>query len=199
MNYTHDDRVAELLLLLTRSVVDSPRQDKALLQFVYALHRLIKSETVVPIVCYLSLPVHLHSSALLTKLAHLCDNAIAIESFKGSLLSLSTAATHAHSLTRRLAGESDHQVSEAFQQYEGKLHLRKLPPSNALHSFRPETLGYVFARKRRKMEIEVFHLPPELSRTSEQPSAATSNKSGGSIGKALCQPGPPSKANPLDF
>ena len=138
-----------------------------MIRFLHQLKGIIRESTAV---CMLSFPVHLFSTSVLEKMQRVCDISCSFESFKG---------------------QSDEEVDEAFREYQGFFKVHKLPRINSLTRHLPETPSYVFARKRHKLLVEVFALPPELSRTTEssQSQAAT---------KMLCQPGPP-KASVIDF
>ena len=69
--------------------------------------------------------------------------------------------------------------------------MDKLPRVDSLTRHLPDTISYVFARKRHKLIVEVFSLPPEMTRTTE--SAQSQN-----VTKLLCQTGPTKKSD-LDF
>jgi len=88
-------------------------------------------------------------------------------------------------------GEADVEVEEAFKDYHGHFAIQKLPRMNSLTRHLPDTPSFVFARKRHKLLVEVFSLPPELSRTTESSTSQAATK-------MLCQPGPP-KDNEIDF
>jgi hypothetical protein len=88
-------------------------------------------------------------------------------------------------------GESDAEVGEAFKDYNGHFNVLKLPKIHTLTAYSPETLSYVFSRKRHKFLVEVFSLPPEMSRTTEQPKAAKPVN--------LCQSGPGNTNSIIDF
>ena len=138
-----------------------------MVRFFHRLRGAIQGTTAV---VFASFPAHLFSSSLLSKLQRISDVACSFDSF---------------------TGQNDLEVEEAFKEYQGHFAVSKLPRLNSLTRHLPDTPTFVFARKRHKLLVEVFSLPPELSRTTEssQSQAAT---------KLLCQPGPP-KASAIDF
>jgi elongator complex protein 4 len=97
--------------------------------------------------------------------------------------------------------DSIEEVGEAFRDYAGLFHLRKVPfRVNCLSCHLPEQLVYTFRLKRKKLWIEKIHLPPEISRTTgkvgeENERISKQRKSREGL---LCQPGLPEK-NPFDF
>jgi len=141
--------------------------EQEMVRFVHQVKGIIRESTSV---CVISFPAHLFSSTLLGKFQRICDISCSFESFKG---------------------QNDQEVDEAFKDYQGFFKVTKLPRINTLTRHLPDTPSYVFSRKRHKLLIEVFALPPEMTRTTEsnQSQAAT---------KLLCQPGPP-KASIIDF
>lgn len=142
-------------------------KERELLVFVHQLKGIIRNSTSV---CLISFPGHLFSSSINGKLQRICDIVCSFESFKG---------------------QTDEEVDEAFKDYQGFFKVSKLPRTNSLTRHLPDTPSYVFSRKRHKLIVEVFSLPPEMSRTTEssQSQAAT---------KMLCAPGPP-KPSVIDF
>jgi hypothetical protein len=85
-------------------------------------------------------------------------------------------------------------VTESFNDFDGLFLVKKLPRLNSLVCHQPETMKYVFRQGRRKLHLEIPHMGPEESRTGNSAAEASSKSS-----SLLCQPGPPSKKNPLDF
>lgn len=62
-------------------------------------------------------------------------------------------------------------VSEKYEikEYTGLFYIKKLPKMNSLtFNYAPDTLNYTFKMKRRKMYIEIMHLPPEESREADR-------------------------------
>jgi hypothetical protein len=102
---------------------------------------------------------------------------------------------------------------EAFAEFSGQFSVKKLPSLNSLLTPLPETLNLVYKLKRRKLQIEIPHLGPQETRTgattenratNDKNNTSTtkkksSNSSNSATSSLLCQPGPPSKQNPLDF
>lgn len=76
---------------------------------------------------------------------HLCDTVISVSSFAGS--------------------GGDMSGSE-FSDWDGLIHLQRLPLLHALSaSSPPDTLHYLYRFRRRAMALEKLSLPPELSRS----------------------------------
>ena len=120
--------------------------------FLYGLKSLVVSEAEKGnhIVVMITSPVHLLRSTappVVTSLHHTADYVVAVETFNGA---------------------KEERISPAFAEYSGMFHLRKLPVLHSLRPHTPETMDYVFTKKKRKLTIEVFHLPPEISRTGDQ-------------------------------
>ncbi|EFA85131.1 RNA polymerase II elongator complex subunit [Heterostelium album PN500] len=152
-------------------------------EFLHALKGLLRSSLAVAVV---TVPTHIYSQSFVAKMAHLCDNVVAINSFTG------------------LGGETP----AAFSDYLGLFNIRKIAKLNTLSlSYHPNVLNYVFKMKRRKMCIETIHLPPELSREGDATNTNNVNqakagadlvskmKSGSGL---LCSSGG-NKVNPMDF
>ena len=115
----------------------------------------------------ISLPVRVLSNSFIRSVQHQSDLVSSFESFKG---------------------ESDEEVGEAFKDYQGHFKVIKLPRIHNLTCYMPDTPAYVFARKRHKFLVEVFSLPPEMTRTTEQNKPSST----------LCQPAP-NKTSIIDF
>jgi elongator complex protein 4 len=48
-------------------------------------------------------------------------------------------------------------------QYEGLFRIHKLPRLNTLNSYLPETLDLAFYIKRKRLIVEMLHLPPDIT------------------------------------
>ena len=145
----------------------SYQTEKEILRFLHRLKGVLRSSTAV---CLFSTPTHLFTSSFKSKLQRVSDISCNFQSFKG---------------------ESDAEVDLAFKDYDGHFNVDKLPRVDSLTRHLPDTISYVFARKRHKLIVEVFSLPPEMTRTTE--SAQSQN-----VTKLLCQTGP-TKQSDLDF
>ncbi|XP_038162654.1 elongator complex protein 4 isoform X2 [Cyprinodon tularosa] len=81
--------------------------------------------------------------ALMGSITRLCDNAIALESFKGS----------------------ERETNPLYKDYHGLLYVRQVPHLNCLASQLPDHKDLAFKLKRKQFSIERLHLPPDLSET----------------------------------
>jgi elongator complex protein 4 len=142
-------------------------QEKEMLLFVHKLKGLLKNSTSV---CMMSFPNQLFGTGVADRLQRFSDIACKFTSF---------------------LGQTNTEVDPAFADYNGFFDVLKLPKSNSLTCHHPDTMKFVFSRKRHKFVVEVFALPPELTRTTESSSSQAS-------AKLLCQPGPP-KPSEIDF
>ena len=59
-------------------------------------------------------------------------------------------------------------------QYEGLFHIYKLPRLNTLNSFLPETLDLAFYVKRKRLIVEILHLPPDITEDDTEKKGRTS-------------------------
>ncbi|XP_029985574.1 elongator complex protein 4 [Sphaeramia orbicularis] len=120
---------------------DNPRHGHALTTFLYGLRALLRSSLSVAVV---TVPSHLiQNRALMGRITRLCDNAIALESFKGS----------------------EREANPLYKDYHGLLHVRQVPHLNCLASQLPDHKDLAFKLKRKQFSIERLHLPPDLSET----------------------------------
>uniref|UniRef100_A0A3Q2PX22 Elongator complex protein 4 n=1 Tax=Fundulus heteroclitus TaxID=8078 RepID=A0A3Q2PX22_FUNHE len=120
---------------------DKPRHRHALTTFLYGLRALLRSSLSVAVV---TLPSHLiQDRALMGSITRLCDNAIALESFKGS----------------------ERETNPLYKDYHGLLYVRQVPHLNCLASQLPDHKDLAFKLKRKQFSIERLHLPPDLSET----------------------------------
>uniref|UniRef100_A0A667WTJ2 Elongator complex protein 4 n=1 Tax=Myripristis murdjan TaxID=586833 RepID=A0A667WTJ2_9TELE len=120
---------------------DNPRHSHALTTFLYGLRALLRSSLSVAVV---TLPSHLiQNRALMGSITRLCDNAISLESFKGS----------------------ERETNPLYKDYHGLLHVRQVPHLNCLVSELPDRKDLAFKLKRKQFSIERLHLPPDLSET----------------------------------
>ncbi|XP_077569714.1 elongator complex protein 4 isoform X1 [Stigmatopora nigra] len=122
-------------------IQENPKHSHALTTFLYGLRALLRSSLSVAVV---TVPAHLiQSSSLMGSITRLCDNAIALESFKGS----------------------ERETSPLYKDYHGLLHVRQVPYLNCLASQLPDHKDLAFKLKRKQFTIERLHLPPDLSET----------------------------------
>uniref|UniRef100_A0A3B4GQK0 Elongator complex protein 4 n=1 Tax=Pundamilia nyererei TaxID=303518 RepID=A0A3B4GQK0_9CICH len=120
---------------------DDPMHNHALTTFLYGLRALLRSSLSVAVV---TVPSHLiQDRALMGNITRLCDNAIALESFKGS----------------------ERETNPLYKDYHGLLHVRQVPYLNCLASQLPDHKDLAFKLKRKQFSIERLHLPPDLSET----------------------------------
>ncbi|XP_049574388.1 elongator complex protein 4 [Syngnathus scovelli] len=146
---------------------DKPKHSHALTTFLYGLRALLRSSLAVAVV---TVPSHLiQNSSLMGSITRLCDNAIALESFKGS----------------------ERETSPLYKDYHGLLHVRQVPQLNCLTSQLPDHKDLAFKLKRKQFSIERLHLPPDLSETvsrvsrGELAGAAAGGSACGSANKHL--------------
>eukprot|EP01095_Lingulamoeba_sp_RSL-Kostka_P011442 TRINITY_DN433_c0_g1_i1.p1 TRINITY_DN433_c0_g1~~TRINITY_DN433_c0_g1_i1.p1 ORF type:complete len:444 (+),score=147.63 TRINITY_DN433_c0_g1_i1:292-1623(+) len=170
-----------------QTIISQQQEEKIILRFLYSIKGLIRNRKAS---CLFSISGHLHSIAFITKIKHLGDFVSAFESFKGAKNTV---------------------VGAAFKDYTGLYKVYKLPRINTLTSNDPDTLEFVFSRKRHKFVIEVFSLPPETTRTTESKGGGIKNldnnnnnndmnikKKNKNITSVLCNTNP-LKENVLDF
>ncbi|XP_041647613.1 elongator complex protein 4 isoform X1 [Cheilinus undulatus] len=120
---------------------DNPKHGRSLSTFLYGLRALLRSSLSVAVV---TVPSHLiQDRALMGSITRLCDNAIALESFKGS----------------------ERETNPLYKDYHGLLHVRQIPHLNCLASKLPDHKDLAFKLKRKQFTIERLHLPPDLSET----------------------------------
>ncbi|XP_077421025.1 elongator complex protein 4 [Vanacampus margaritifer] len=126
----------------------NPKHSHALTTFLYGLRALLRSSLSVAVV---TVPSHLiQNTSLMGSITRLCDNAIALESFKGS----------------------ERETSPLYKDYHGLLHVRQVPYLNCLASQLPDHKDLAFKLKRKQFSIERLHLPPDLSETVSRVSRA---------------------------
>ncbi|XP_060897821.1 elongator complex protein 4 isoform X2 [Labrus mixtus] len=120
---------------------DNPKNGHSLTTFLYGLRALLRSSLSVAVV---TVPSHLiQDRALMGSITRLCDNAIALESFKGS----------------------ERETNPLYKDYHGLLYVRQIPHLNCLASKLPDHKDLAFKLKRKQFTIERLHLPPDLSET----------------------------------
>ncbi|CAL8363333.1 unnamed protein product [Gadus morhua 'NCC'] len=147
---------------------DNPAHGHALTTFLYGLRAVLRSSLSVAV---LTIPSHLiQNRAVMGNITRLCDNAIALESFKGS----------------------DRETNPLYKDYHGLLHVRQVPRLNCLLTELPDHKDLAFKLKRKQFTIERLHLPPDLSETVSRVSrgelagaAATGTSCGSSGNKHL--------------
>lgn len=162
------------------SEADQIAKDTALAQFLHAMKGLLRASTAT---CVLSVPTHLFSPLMVTKIRHYSDYVFSMASFS----------------------DSNDPVNPAFAEEDGFFVVRKMPRINTLAAQKTEQITYTFKVKRHKLAIESIHLGPEISRTTAKPSRHDDDHHGHSHAEhkkapgALCAPGPAGKPDPLDF
>ncbi|XP_008302043.1 elongator complex protein 4, partial [Stegastes partitus] len=109
---------------------DNPRHSHALTTFLYGLRALLRSSLSVAVV---TVPSHLiQDRALMGSITRLCDNAIALESFKGS----------------------ERETNPLYKDYHGLLHVHQVPHLNCLANQLPDHKDLAFKLKRKQFTIE---------------------------------------------
>jgi len=106
-------------------------------RWLYRLKQIVRDNSCV--LCA-TLPAYIHDEATVSRLMHLADSVLDIQSFAGTF----------------------RETSPAFKDYQGFIRLVKplrLPDSYALAL--PDTASLAFKCKQRRFVIEKFHLPPE--------------------------------------
>ncbi|KAM3877185.1 elongator complex protein 4 [Diretmus argenteus] len=150
---------------------DNPGHSHALTSFLYGLRALLRSSLSVAVV---TVPSHLiQNRALMGSITRLCDNAIALESFKGS----------------------ERETNPLYKDYHGLLHVRQVPHLNCLASELPDHKDLAFKLKRKQFTIERLHLPPDLSDTV---SRVSRGELAGAMGGSACGSGTSGNKH-LDF
>ncbi|XP_012255806.2 elongator complex protein 4 [Athalia rosae] len=139
-----------------------------ILKFFYCLKSLLRNAYAVAMV---TVPTHHfnNADALVERIEHLSDTAVRLESFAGSAKG----------------------TNPVFSDYHGLLHIRKLAALNSLAPHFPESMDLAFKLRRKKLMIEVLHLPPELPGTEQREQDEVLPLAGGCGGK--------SGKNQLDF
>ncbi|XP_061820222.1 elongator complex protein 4 [Nerophis lumbriciformis] len=123
---------------------DNPKHSHALTTFLYGLRALLRTSLAVAVV---TVPSHLiQNISQMASITRLCDNAIALESFKGS----------------------ERETNPLYKDYHGLLHVRQVPHLNCLASQLPDHKDLAFKLKRKQFTIERLHLPPDLSETASR-------------------------------
>ncbi|KAF3686339.1 Elongator complex protein 4 [Channa argus] len=151
---------------------DSPTHRHALTTLLYGLRALLRSSLSVAVV---TVPSHLiQDRALMGSITRLCDNAIALESFKGS----------------------ERETHPLYKDYHGLLHVRQVPHLNCLASQLPDHKDLAFKLKRKQFSIERLHLPPDLSETVSRVSRG--DLAGGATVASACGSGTSGNKH-LDF
>lgn len=113
-----------------------------LIKFIYQL-RAIARETFV--VFMITLPYHLvQETCSIEGLHRACDTVLNLESFQGSLET----------------------INPLYKDYHGLFHIKKLPKLNSLVGLPyPSTTIFGFYLRRKKLVVQMLHLPPELPET----------------------------------
>ncbi|KAF0043295.1 hypothetical protein F2P81_004632 [Scophthalmus maximus] len=113
---------------------DNPTHRHSLTAFLYGLRALLRSSLSVAVV---TVPSHLiQDRPLMGSITRLCDNAIALESFKGS----------------------ERETNPLYKDFHGLLHVRQVPHLNCLANQLPDHKDLAFKLKRKQFSIEVDEL-----------------------------------------
>ncbi|XP_015173299.1 PREDICTED: elongator complex protein 4 [Polistes dominula] len=114
-------------------------------KFLYCFRALLRNSFAV---AFISCPTQNFDNYdnMVERLEHLSDFAIRLESFAGS----------------------SKETNPLFKDYHGLLHIKKLPALNILAPHTPESRDLVFKLRRKKLLIEILHLPPEFGDTTQR-------------------------------
>lgn len=63
---------------------------------------------------------------------------------------------------------TEREANPLFKEYHGLFHIRKLAAFNALAAHLPETPDLAFKLRRKRLVIEMLHLPPELQESEQR-------------------------------
>eukprot|EP01080_Neovahlkampfia_damariscottae_P006054 gene6054-10055_t len=119
------------------------QNENDILKFLYSLKTIIRNKMCI---CFFSIPKIIFNFDFLNHINHLSDLVFDMDSFKGKGVD-----------------------PIEFKDFTGILNLQKLSKINSLtFNYSPDTLNYVFTRKKRKIYIERMYLPPEVSRATNQ-------------------------------
>lgn len=141
---------------------DSTHRD--LLKFFYCFRALLRNSYAVGLI---TIPVNNfdNNNTFVGRIEHMSDIAIRLESFAGSAK----------------------EINPLFKDYNGLLHVVKLPALNTLAPHCPESRDLAFKLRRKRFVIEVLHLPPEFEDTAQREQddvmAPTAGCASGSRGK----------------
>ncbi|XP_043267118.1 putative elongator complex protein 4 [Venturia canescens] len=116
-----------------------------LLRFLYCFRAIMRSAYAVATITVPTLNFD-NSDALVQRLEHLSDTAIALESFMGS----------------------SKETNPVFKDYHGLLHIKKLAAINTLAPHCPESFDLAFKMRRKKFLIKILHLPPEFDDSAQR-------------------------------
>ncbi|CAG9765522.1 unnamed protein product [Ceutorhynchus assimilis] len=105
--------------------------------FIFCLRALVRSAHAVAVI---TIPSYLYDEESIERCIHSSDIAMKLQSFSGT--------------------ELEH--NQSLQDYNGFFYLTKLAAINSLASKHPGTAEYVFKLRRKKFNIEVLHLPPDI-------------------------------------
>jgi elongator complex protein 4 len=113
-----------------------------IVEFLYALKCLVRNSSSI---CIFTLPKDQFEQT--QSIEKVCDIVLSMESFLGNEIDILE-----------------------FQDFTGMMNVEKLSKLNSLtYNFAPDTLQYVFTRKKRKLYIEKMYLPPEVTRNASDP------------------------------
>jgi len=121
--------------------IDSNSQD--LHMFIFCLRALVRSAHAVAVI---TIPSYLYDDESLERCIHSSDIAMSLRSFSGTEL----------------------ENNQSLQDYHGFFYLTKLAAINSLASKHPGSVEYVFKLRRKKFNIDVLHLPPDIGDGQEK-------------------------------
>jgi elongator complex protein 4 len=116
---------------------------EGLFEFLYSLKSLVRNKMCV---CFFSVPKGSFEKDDLAHISHISDIVLDMDSFTGKGVD-----------------------PIEFKEFTGILTFEKLSKINSLNfNYSPDTLNFVFTRKKKKLYIERMYLPPEVSRATNQ-------------------------------
>lgn len=122
--------------------------------------------------CMITIPSHLFSEEFMLKVRYIADSVVGFSAFT----------------------DFENEKNPVFAEFDGLFSVKKLHRINTLISMMSSQPTYTFEFKRKKLSIEKFHLPPEISRST----TSTDEEKKAKSASLLCQPGP-SGSSDLDF
>ncbi|XP_050811097.1 elongator complex protein 4 isoform X1 [Gopherus flavomarginatus] len=120
---------------------DNPEDIYSLTKFLYVLRGLLRMSLSA---CIITVPAHLiQNKAIMERVTNLSDTVVGLESFIGS----------------------ERETNPLYKDYQGLIHVHKIPRLNSLICDVSGTKDLAFRLKRKLFTIERLHLPPDLSDT----------------------------------
>lgn len=110
-------------------------------QFLLCLRNIVRSSLVV---CFITVPTHIHTLATVELIRHHVDAVTELEAFGSG------------------------KTNPLYKEYHGLLKIHKLPVLNTLLPYMPDTLDLAFKLRRKKFSIERLHLPPDIGEATVQ-------------------------------